>query len=207
MKPRLIVYRTADRPRYTARTWPRLVEASNPESWVVIVENSGDCGNSDQNLSTFDAHRRDRTLVHVTGKQLGVNRPIFTACDEFRSWRDHDPHYVLVTDDDILLPDGWDDECIRMIETGRWDVTGIGRWKRLRDMTLVGEGDEAGYESPVMSGGGCAFPYELLHQGTLSTKGKSGLNNWSKQFRCAWSPRMVKREIDRHKDPDWDMSG
>lgn len=195
---RLIIYRVCDRPKYVAYTWPRLVEASS--SPIVIVENSAAPENTERNLATLRSHPSDDVLVHVEGERLGVTAPILTGLRVYTEHTGHAPEYVLVADDDVLLPDGWDAALIAMIDSGAWDVVGIPRAARV-DGHPRGSGAAAGYPVPVMAAGGCAFRRELLDQHELPPTPKPAtFNEWSRRFRCAWHPSLVKEEIDKYDD-------
>lgn len=198
MSSRLIVYRACDRPLYVEYTWPRLVEASS--SPIVVVENSATPEKAERNLATFDRYPSDGMLVHVEGGRLGVTAPILTGLRVHTEHTGQPPEYLLVADDDVLLPDGWDTALVAMIDSGAWDVVGIPRAARI-DGDPRGVGAAAGYPVPVMAAGGCAFRRELLDYYELApTPNPATFNQWSRRFRCAWHPSLVKEEIDKYDD-------
>lgn len=198
MSSRLIIYRACDRPRYVEHTWPRLVAASS--SPIVVVENSAAPENTEQNLATFDRHPGGDVLVHVEGERLGVTAPILTGLRVHGEHTGRAPEYVLVADDDVLLPDGWDTALVEMIDSGAWDVVGIPRAARVEGHPQ-GDGAAAGYPALVMAAGGCAFRRELLDRHELPpTPNPAMFNQWSRWFRCAWHPCLVKQEIDKYDD-------
>lgn len=195
---RLIIYRVSDRPEYVEHTWPRLVDASS--SSIVVVENSAAPENTERNLATLRSHPSDDVLVHVEGRPLGITAPILTGLRVYTEHTGHAPEYVLVADDDVLLPDGWDTALIAMIDSGAWDVVGIPRAARV-DGHPRGSGAAAGYPVPVMAAGGCAFRRELLDRYWLAPNAAQGtFNAWSEHFRCAWHPYLIKQEIDKYDD-------
>lgn len=204
MTARVIVYRACDRPQYVEHTWPRLVEASS--SPIVAVENSAAPENTERNLVTLWSHPSDGMLVHVEGRALGITAPISAGLRAHSERTGHSPEYLLVTDDDILLPDGWDVALVGMIESGAWDVVGIPRAARVTG-DLSGEGSAAGYPVRFMAAGGCAFRTELLDRYWLAPDAAQGtFNAWSGHFRCAWHPYLVKQEIDKYDDPGLGIS-
>lgn len=201
-----VIYRTCDRPKYTEITFPRLVEATSDDAHIIMIENSGDRDNWEQNKSTFEEYKDERCEIKIYKKRLGVTKPIIVGIDHFV--KSHgEPKYVFNVDDDILVPEPinegeyWDLLLAHMMDKGPWDVVGIASSDGFI-RNVEGDGLACGSPYKFMAAGCAGFKYSIHKKDPLrDDKGIFSFNLWTEKYKCGWFAGypLEKKDIDRYE--------
>lgn len=195
----LIIYRTCDRPLYTERSFPHIVEHSSKEVLLLFMENSSHKDNILKNVEVFSQFAdKQRMQIKVFNKRIGINKAIKTGIELFpQLWRGTQLDHILIADDDVLVPETdmyWDRLLCDMLDNEPWDFVGFYGQKV----------PEVGLNQLVrfMSGACSAFKYEYYKLHPLDSFGIFGYNLWTARGRCG---RYAKTQL-WYKNMDKDFS-
>jgi hypothetical protein len=217
----LIIYRTCDRPRYTAITLPHFLKNTSHNAHILIAENSSNEETTALNKQCFDdSLNRDPSMAtfEYLGPRVGVQTAVHMSIDAYVKKFDRPPERVYLMDDDILVPtpinegEYWDTLLETMLLSDTWDVVGIHRIAT--SSRIEGEGLAKGHVVRFVGGACSAFKYAIYKNSSWRQeysrgrvrKGEiNGYNIWvshnvGKHGRCARfaSYPFYYTDIDKH---------
>jgi hypothetical protein len=206
MTDRVLIYRTADRPKYALKSFRHLLENTNPVLPIIVINNSQDNQLSLQTAEALEAavefhhppfQQQRQISTKVFANRLGGTQALVEGIKYARSMYP-DIQVVHVVDDDVLVPmpghtadnlDFWDDVLVKMLTRGwtaaahPWSQNFRSRENNglFRDPFKKNQADSYswGYEYSCVGGGCSAFRLEEFDKRPFENHGLiRGYNEW-----------------------------